>query len=41
MNKPGGTGNNTQPTHFINLQADTATNLINSQASVESIKKKK
>ena len=40
MNKPGGVNNNTQPTHFINLNADTATNLINSQASLESLKKK-
>ena len=34
-------GNNTQPTHFINLNpaAADSTNLINSAASLESLKK--
>ena len=31
--------NNTQPTHFINLNADHAGNLLNDKASLESLKK--
>jgi hypothetical protein len=37
MNKIGGLNNNTQPTHFINLNAE-ASNMINSHASQESLK---
>ena len=38
MNKHG-VANNTQPTHFINLNSDNNTNMMNSQASMESLKK--